>query len=247
MDIKGQLNKFDNMAQKSLNVVFGSVWAQGLLYLLVILYATKFAPALPRSVMGLVDNQFFQVLVFFLVIFSAKYSPSTALIISIAFLMTMNYVNNMKMFEKMETELKEQVLESELKTTMGEVPQVAQGEVMLPPVVVEPKVVTTKDGTPMVVNPQVIVAPKTVVTPNGETVVVVPEVSSLAAPQAPPAQQEPQPPAPQAPPAQQAPQPPAQQAPQPPAQVPYSDACFAMRSYDMSKVSGYESNNLASI
>jgi hypothetical protein len=237
MDVKSQLNKFDNMAQKSLNVVFGSVWVQGLLYLLVILYATKFAPALPRSVMGLVDNQFFQVLVFFLVIFSAKYSPSTALIISIAFLMTMNYVNNMKMFEKMETELKEQVLESELNNTMGdEVPQVAEGEVMLPPIVVEPKVVSTKDGTPMVVNPQVIVAPKTVIAPNGDKVVVVPEVSTLAAPQ---------PPQPPAPLVQQAPQPqpPVQQAPQ----MPYSDACFAMRSYDMNKVSGYEANNLSSI
>lgn len=231
MDIKSQLNKFDSMAQKSLNIVFGSVWAQGLLYLLVILYATKFAPALPRPIMDLVDNKFFQVLVFFIVIWSAKYSPSTALIISIAFLMTMSYVNNMKMFEKMETELKEQVLESELKNTMdNEIPQVAEGEVMLPPVVVEPKVVATKDGTPMVVNPQVIVSPKTVVAPNGEKIVVVPEVNTLSAPQAPQASQ-----APQAPQASQAPQ------------APYSDACFAMRSYDMSKVSGYEADNLASI
>lgn len=172
----------------------------------------------------------------------AKYSPTTALVISVAFLMTMNYVNNVKMFEKMESELKEQVLSTELAgMEPAMAPEVAQGEVVLPPIVVEPKVVTTADGTQMVVTPQVIVASKQVSTPSGETVIVTPEVTQLApapAPASAPVVQEQvmqQPP-------QMAPAPVVEQerAPEAPKQQPYSEACFAMQSYDMSKVSGVE-------
>lgn len=271
--VKSQLDKFDKVSQSNLNYVFGNQWVQSLLYLLVILYATKFAPSLPRAVIDVIDNQFFKVLVFFFVIWSAKYSPSTALIVSIAFLLTMNYINNMKMFEKMETELKEEVLETELETSMpSEAPQTAEGEVMLPPVVIEPKVVETKDGTSMVVTPQVVVAPKTIVTPSGQEVVVTPEVTTLPSPGAEAqaraaaeaqaqaqaaaeaqaaadaqarAAAEAQARAAEAQ-AQAAAEAQAQAAAQAP-QQPYSDSCFAMQSYDMSKVSGFETGGYASL
>lgn len=251
--VKKSLDQVDSVADSGLKMVFNSKMAQALLYLLIILYATKFAPTLPRQVMDLVDNQFFKIFVFFMVIWSAKHSPTTALLISVAFLITMNYINNVKMFEKMESDLKEQVLQTELVGMQPSgAPQAAQGEVVLPPVVVEPKVVTVSDGSQMVVTPQVVIASMEVTAPNGEKVVVTPEVTTLPPPVQAPAvpvpapspmpEAEQVPAVPAAPEAEQAPapKPEAEQAPAAKA-TPYSEACFAMQSYDMSKVTGLES------
>lgn len=254
--VQKSLEQVDSVADSGLKMVFNSKMAQALLYLLIILYATKFAPALPRQVMDLVDNQFFKIFVFFMVIWSAKHSPTTALVISVAFLMTMNYINNVKMFEKMESELKEQVLQTELADMEpSSAPQAAQGEVVLPPVVVEPKIVTTSDGSQMVVTPQVVIASKEVTAPNGEKIVVTPEVTTLPPPASVqvPSEQAPVEVA-VAPAAAQAEQAPVKVAVAPAAPVqaegavppaakatPYSEACFAMQSYDMSKVTGLES------
>jgi hypothetical protein len=266
--IKSSLSQVDSYTDSGLKQVFGSKWAQALLYLVIILYATKFAPSLPQQVVNLVDNQFFKIFVFFMVIWSAKHSPTTALVIAVAFLMTLNYINNVKMFEKLETDLKNEVLNTEIGP-MTDVPQSAAGEVVLPPVVVEPKIVQTQDGSSMVMTPQVVIASKEFTTPSGEVVVITPEVmqtgpiSATMGSMSVPSQMAPVPPLPEqmpapspeqmpAPSPEQMPAPspeqaPAQAAPQAPPQAPpsqpYNESCFMMQSYDMSKVTGIESGS----
>ena len=78
------------------------VFIKGLLHLVLALYVVRLAPQLPLPVLRLFENAYFKLFIFSIVLWSAQFSPSTALLISLAFLVTMNYVNTGKVWEFLE-------------------------------------------------------------------------------------------------------------------------------------------------
>lgn len=71
----------------------------GIMILFLALYASHVAPQLPHSVTNVFDNTFFKIFIFILILWIAQVSPSLSILIAIAFMMLINYVNNKKLFE----------------------------------------------------------------------------------------------------------------------------------------------------
>ena len=78
---------------------------KGLAHLFLILYAAKLAPALPDNILAIFNNGYVKLLVYVVILYTSNVNPTTALLIAIAFMVTMNVVNNKKLFEMMENEV----------------------------------------------------------------------------------------------------------------------------------------------
>ena len=75
---------------------------RGLVHLLLALYVARLAPSLPKQVLILFENQYFKLFVFSLILWTAQFSPSTAIMISLAFIITINYANQKPLWEFLE-------------------------------------------------------------------------------------------------------------------------------------------------
>lgn len=75
---------------------------RGIVHLLLMLYVVRLAPQPPKPVLELFENVYFKLFIFSLVLWTAQFSPSTSLLIALAFLVTMNYVNTGKVWEFLE-------------------------------------------------------------------------------------------------------------------------------------------------
>lgn len=173
---------------------------KGVVHLILMLYAARIAPALPKTVLRLFENQYFKLFVFSLILWTAQFSPSTSILIALAFMVTVNYSTEKPLwnFQKPMWELLENttsgtvtinapskeeamtaaglVVESQMQNT-----PVVDGSVQKQEtIVIQPSIVQTPNG-PAVVNPTVVIAPAIVETPNGEKLVVQPDVTSLSA------------------------------------------------------------------
>lgn len=82
--------------------LFNETNFKGLAHLFLILYATRLAPELPKVVLDLFTNGYFKLFIYVLILYTANVNPTTALLIAIAFMVTLNVVNQKKMFEMME-------------------------------------------------------------------------------------------------------------------------------------------------
>lgn len=82
--------------------LFNETNFKGLAHLFLILYATRLAPELPKAVLDLFTNGYFKLFIYVLILYTANVNPTTALLIAIAFMVTLNVVNQKKMFEMME-------------------------------------------------------------------------------------------------------------------------------------------------
>ena len=67
-------------------------YVNGFLTLVVVLYASMIGPELPNTVKDLFKNSIFKILVLFLVVIKGSVDPSLALIIAIAFVLTMDQI-----------------------------------------------------------------------------------------------------------------------------------------------------------
>ena len=75
---------------------------RGLVHLLLMLYVVRLAPQPPKQVLQLFENIYFKLFVFSMVLWTAQFSPSTSLLIALAFIVTMNYANTGKVWEYMD-------------------------------------------------------------------------------------------------------------------------------------------------
>ena len=87
---------------------------RGAVHLLLMLYAAKLAPTPPKVVLDLFDNVYFKLFAFSLILWTARFSPSTSILLALAFMVTINYSTTGKIWEMLEntsTELVEPVVE----------------------------------------------------------------------------------------------------------------------------------------
>ena len=220
---------------------------RGIIHLLLILYSARLAPSLPKKVLLLFENQYFKLFIFSLILWTAQFSPSTSILIALAFMVTVNYANQKPMWEFIEnTEAAQQdsapnaptkevavaatsaIVNAQVENT----PVVSSVEQKQETIVIQPKIVDTPSG-PMVINPTVVVAPIVVETPSGEKIIIKPDVSTVkveeqaaAAPQLAAAPE----PAPAPAPA------PASRKEQIPEPAAVQEGCYPIRKYDMGNV-----------
>ena len=111
------IKKLDNGVNSILSALIKEpTLIRGAIHLLLMLYAARIAPKLPDAVLALFENQYFKLFVFSLILWTAQFSPSTSILITIAFMVSINYVNQKPLWEFMEGDI--QLLEEET-TTMG--------------------------------------------------------------------------------------------------------------------------------
>ncbi|NBP13180.1 hypothetical protein EBU95_02145 [bacterium] len=105
------IKKFDNQVNEIFEgIVKKPEYVRGALHLLLILYAAKIAPVLPNHILSLFDNAYFKLFVFSLILWTAQFSPSTAILISLSFMISVNLLNNKKAWEFMENTTPEPVV-----------------------------------------------------------------------------------------------------------------------------------------
>ena len=97
------LQKFDTGLNSVLNnYVQKPTIIRGIVHLLLVLYAVRLAPTPPKQVLKLFDNVYFKLFIFSLVLWTAQFSPSTSILIALAFMVTVNYSTTGKLWEMMD-------------------------------------------------------------------------------------------------------------------------------------------------
>ena len=106
------IKKLDNGVNSILSTLMREpTLIRGSIHLLLMLYAARIAPKLPDAVLVLFENQYFKLFIFSLILWTAQFSPSTSILIAIAFMVSINYVNQKPLWEFMDGEI--QLLEEE--------------------------------------------------------------------------------------------------------------------------------------
>lgn len=226
------IQQIDKTVNKSLETVLKKPsLVKGVIHMLLLMYAARIAPTLPKQVTDLFTNSYFRLFVFSLILWTAQVSPVTSVLIALAFMVSVNYANQQPLFEFLENEplmamSKDTVIDTAVASVQQQVtesPVVNNVTQESNTILIQPTIVSTPEGT-QVVTPTVVVAPVVVSTPDGQQVVVKPDVTLIETP-APVAQSTPAP-APAAP-------APTEQPTVPPTA---ESGCYPIRTYDMSKV-----------
>ena len=114
------IKKLDNGINSILSTLIKEpTLIRGAIHLLLMLYAARIAPKLPDAVLALFENQYFKLFVFSLILWTAQFSPSTSILIAIAFMVSINYVNQKPLWEFMDGEIHLLEEETEAPMTMG--------------------------------------------------------------------------------------------------------------------------------
>jgi hypothetical protein len=159
----------------------------GIVHLLLILYAAKLAPQLPASILKLFDNTYFKLFVFSMILWTSQFNPSTAILIAIAFLVSTNYLNNKPLFEFLDNTNGTASIAPDQATAVNSAMTNVQA-VMQDPVhyidhqqstmVIQPTIVPCAGGN-AVLNPSVVIAPMVVTMADGKTALVTPKVTTV--------------------------------------------------------------------
>ena len=84
-----------NELEKVLNRGLGNQYINLTLKIFLCLYAAMVAPKLPPSIANLMDNTLVRVVVAFIIVFMATKDPSLALLVSLAFIITLQTAINL--------------------------------------------------------------------------------------------------------------------------------------------------------
>jgi len=72
-------------------------YISGALIIFLIIYASYAAPKLPPYILRLFDNPLFKLLIFFLIVYSAKKNPTVAIIAAVGLMVTIHALNKLKL------------------------------------------------------------------------------------------------------------------------------------------------------
>lgn len=97
------VNTFDSKLQYVIdNYIQKPTLIRGVVYLCLMLYAARIAPVPPMPVLRLFENVYFKLFIFSLILWTAQVSPSTSILIAVAFMVTINYTTTGKLWEMMD-------------------------------------------------------------------------------------------------------------------------------------------------
>jgi hypothetical protein len=139
------MNNFDNTVNSYLSIINDNEYLSGAIKLILILYAGLAAPQLPEYIAKFFDNAIVKLIIYFLIVYTAKQDPTVAIIAAIAVMVTLHTVNKLKFNNQMvnavaegealpppEEEGMEQVVMEEEQVANGEeIPEEALAELEL--------------------------------------------------------------------------------------------------------------------
>jgi len=91
-------NSIIDTTEQHLNVLMDNTYLSAIIKVLLIMYGCIIAPKLPTSVLRLLDNTFVKILFVILIIFMAKRDLGISLLIAIGFILTLQLINQNKLF-----------------------------------------------------------------------------------------------------------------------------------------------------
>jgi len=94
-----QLAKLDAQVSSIMKQFYSPNYVKAAIHLSLVLYAARLAPEVPDVVSKLFQNPYFRLLVFSLILWTAQISPSTSILMAIAFMVSMNAVNQKPLWE----------------------------------------------------------------------------------------------------------------------------------------------------
>lgn len=90
------VKNFDSTVTNSLSFL-DNEYVSGALTIFLIVYASYAAPRLPPYILRLFDNPLFKLLIFFLIVYSAKKNPTIAIIAAVGLMVTIHALNKLKL------------------------------------------------------------------------------------------------------------------------------------------------------
>lgn len=102
------VQNFDNTLNRWLSVVDRNEYVSAIVTLFLILYAGLAAPRLPMHIARLFEHPLFQLLIFFLIIYSAQRSPTVAIVAAIGLMVSLNTLTRHKMNNQLVQVLQQQ-------------------------------------------------------------------------------------------------------------------------------------------
>ena len=172
------MSSYDSVVNNTLGKALENKYIFAIIHMLLFLYASTIAPTLPPRALAVLDNFFVKLFAMFLILFSARVSPSISILVALCFLVTMNYINHGKFIEFLENTQQSPV---ELDKDDG-TPQKIDTNVMADAVTIKPLVLTNTDGQTILVTPTVEIIPTQVVDKNGNVESVYPIVNFTTMP-----------------------------------------------------------------
>lgn len=101
--VSNSVQSFDKVVGGFLDTyVKTPTFVRAVVHLLLMLYVARIAPTPPKPVLDLFENVYFRLFVFSMVLWTAQFSPSTSILIALAFLVTVNYTTSGKIWEMLE-------------------------------------------------------------------------------------------------------------------------------------------------
>jgi hypothetical protein len=125
------IKTFDSHIEENMTPFKKTFYLRGLLHILLTLYAGLLAPELPNEILVLFKNQYFRLFVFSLILWTAQFSPSTSILISVAFMISMNVANKKTLWEFLEN--KENIKNVEYLENINEPAAVQAQDVQISP------------------------------------------------------------------------------------------------------------------
>lgn len=95
------MKTFDNTVRGMLSFVDNNEYITAALTLFLIVYASYAAPKLPPYILKLFDNPFFKLLIFFLIVYTARRNPTVAIVAAVALMVSIHALNKFKMDQLM--------------------------------------------------------------------------------------------------------------------------------------------------
>lgn len=92
----------DSKVSGVITTVQGPTIIRGAVYLFLMLYAAQIAQKPPAAVQKLFSNGFFKLFIFSMILWTARFSPSTSIMIALAFMITINYTARGTIWENMQ-------------------------------------------------------------------------------------------------------------------------------------------------
>jgi len=96
--VQNALKKIVGQTEKVLNRALDNVYLNTSLKVFLALYAAFAAPKLPKSLVNLMDNTLTRIVFAFLIVLMAPVDPALAIIIAIAFVLTLQTANKMRLY-----------------------------------------------------------------------------------------------------------------------------------------------------
>ena len=98
-EIQNLVSNVVNESETVLNRALDNVYISTAIKIFIALYAGFAAPQLPKSLVDLMDNVFMRIGIAFVIVFFATRDPSIALLVSIAFIVTLQQSNKMRLYD----------------------------------------------------------------------------------------------------------------------------------------------------